>query len=295
MLALLCAVLWGGLAVAIRYTQDDLPPIGTAGLRFALASAVLVGWARWQHAPLAVQPGQGRAVIVLGLLLFAQIALFHWGLTRTNSAHGSVLIGANPLFVATIAHFVLPGDRLSLSKLLGLSVATAGLVTVVAGEQARWTSAGASADPATLAGDAIVLASSLLLGIKTVYTKHVLARTEVVKLLVWSNLLATAMFLAYSLVFEGPERYRFTPAAVGGLLYQGLVVAGFCFTAWTYLLRHHRASQLAVFGFGQPLFGILFGVWLRGDAFSVWLGVGALAVAAGVYLVTRSEGLELGT
>jgi drug/metabolite transporter (DMT)-like permease len=219
-------------------------------------------------------------------MLFLQIALFHWGLTRTNSAHGSVLIGSNPVFVALIAHFALQGDRLNRIKAIGLVVAVIGIMAVVAGTNRDGSLAG---DPATLLGDAVILVSSFLLGAKTTFTKHALATTEVAKLLLWSNLIGTVLFLTYSLAVEGVDQYRFTPAALWGLAYQGFVVAGFCFLTWTALLRRHRASQLAVFGFAQPLAGMVFGVALRGDHWSLWLVVGGLAVACGIYLVNRAE------
>ena len=286
-LAVLCGVLWGGLAVAIRTTQDDLPPLLTAGLRFSLATLVLSLWAWRQGEPLRIRAGQGLPILAVGLMLFLQISLYHWGLTRTNSAHGSVLIGSHPVFVAGIAHFALAGDRLTWGKSLGLLIALAGLAAVVGGGQAAATVT--ARDAVTLLGDAIVLGSSLLLGLKTVFSKHVLARTEVAKLVLWSNALATVMFLALSFATEDLSRARLDAAGAAGLLYQGLVVAGFCFTAWAYLLRRHRASHLAVFGFLQPICGILFGVWLRGDPLSAWLLAGGAAVGVGIVLVTRAE------
>jgi drug/metabolite transporter (DMT)-like permease len=287
-LATLCGVLWGGLAVAIRTTQDDLPPLLTAGLRFSLATLVLSLWAWRQGKPLRIRAGQGLPIVAVGLMLFLQIALYHWGLTRTNSAHGSVLIGSHPVFVAGIAHFALAGDRLTWTKSLGLLLALAGLAAVVSGGQTAAGAALTARDAVTLVGDAIVLGSSLLLGLKTVFSKHALAGTEVAKLVLWSNALATAMFFALSFATEDYSRARLDVAGAAGLLYQGLVVAGFCFTAWAYLLRRHRASHLAVFGFLQPICGILFGVWLRGDPLSAWLLAGGAAVGIGIVLVTKT-------
>jgi drug/metabolite transporter (DMT)-like permease len=296
-LAALCAALWGGLVVVIQFTQDDLPPLGTAGLRFGLASLCMAAWMRWERVPFRVRAGQWGPIGVAGLLLFVQISLFHWGLTQTNTAHGAVLIGSNPVSVAVLAHFLLRGDRLTWGKLLGLFAATAGLLAVVGGERlfagtGQTTSAAASTntfgDVATLLGDAVVLASSILLGLKTVYTKHVLARVEPGKLLFWSYLLATAGFLGWSWLFEPRDAWHITPAAVWGLLYQGVVVAGFCFACWTMLLRRHRASQLAVFAFLQPLCGMFLGCLLRHDPLTPWLFAGGLSIAVGILLVTRS-------
>jgi drug/metabolite transporter (DMT)-like permease len=70
-------------------------------------------------------------------------------------------------------------------------------------------------------------------------------------------------------------------------MYQSLLIAGFCFAAWTALLRRHRASQLVVFSFGQPLFGMLLGKLFRNDPLTVWLALGGVAIVAGILLVTR--------
>lgn len=287
-LATLCAVLWGGLAVAVRFTQDDIPPLATAGLRFGIATALLAATVGWQGGSLKIYRRQFAAVLPVGLLLFLQIGSFHFGMARTNSAHGSVLIGSYPVFVALVAHFALHDDRVSPAKLMGLLVAFAGLLAVVASGQAVRT-AETPVDTVTLTGDAIILASSFLIGVNTVVSKRALVVVGVPQLLFWSNLLATGLFFASSLVVEVDRAWRFTPAAVGGLAYQGVVVAWLCFLIWTALLRHHRASQVAVFGFAQPLCGMVFGAWFRGDPLTGELSLGALAVAAGIVMVTRAD------
>lgn len=293
-LATLCAAFWGGLAVAIRYTQDDLPPMATAGLRFAIASLFMAAWARLGGASLALRPGDFRVVAIAGVILFVQIGTFHWGLTRTNSAHASVLIGSHPVIVALLAHFLLVGDRLTWIKLSGLTLATVGLVLVVLGDQLPGlgtlhdTGAGGG-DPANLTGDAIILFSSFVLGASTVFNKHVLVRIGASKLLFWSYLLATSGFLAWSAATEPLASIRFHAASFWGLMYQSVIVAGFCFAAWTMLLRRHKASQLAVFGFGQPLFGMVFGRLFRDDPMTSSLVAGGAAIAMGILLVTRER------
>lgn len=287
--ATLCAVLWGGLAVAVRFTQQDIPPLATAGLRFGVATVLLAATVRWQGGSLAIARRQFAAVLPVGLLLFVQIGSFHFGMARTNSAHGSVLIGSYPVFVALVAHYALHDDRVSPAKLMGLMVAFAGLLAVIASGQAATTPEMSPVDPVTLGGDAIVSASSFLIGVNTVVSKRALAVIGVPQLLFWSNLLATGLFFATSLLVEADKPWRFTPAAVGGLAYQGVVVAWLCFLIWTALLRHHRASQVAVFGFAQPLCGMVFGAWFRGDPLTGELSLGALAVAVGIVLVTMAD------
>jgi drug/metabolite transporter (DMT)-like permease len=287
--ATLCAALWGGLAVAIRYTQEDIPPFLTAGLRFALASLFMAAWAKRDGAMLRPLSGEAARLALAGLLLYAQIGTFHWGLTKTNSSHASVLIGANPVIVAVLAHFLLPGDRLTVLKSLGLMLASAGLLLVVTGSMSVATQSSVSSDPATLKGDLVIFVSSFLLGSSLVYTKMLLRRMAAGKILFWSYVLATLGFLGTSAALEPVANVRFTSASFWGLMYQSVLVAGFCFAAWTALLRRHKASQLVVFAFGQPLFGMLFGRLFRDDPLTLGLAAGGLAIGIGILLVTRQD------
>ncbi len=292
LLALLCAALWGGVAVGSSYAQDAFPPVLTGGLRFLLGGIVIALWFLARGVPLRVPRHEWRPILVTGGIVWLQIALFHWGVGLTSSSHTSVLIGTNPLWIPLLAHFCLPGDRLSLRKVLGVLAATAGVVLVMGSTAATTASQPRQLDPATLLGDAVVLASAWLLTAKIVYNKAVLHAVHPARLVLWSNLAAAAALLFTSACLEPWTSLRPDGPALAGLFYAGVVISGFCFAAWSWLLQRHRASQLSVFGFAQPLFGVVFGWLLRGDAISAWLLWGAVAVAAGIVLVTREPAAE---
>jgi drug/metabolite transporter (DMT)-like permease len=76
---------------------------------------------------------------------------------------------------------------------------------------------------------------------------------------------------------------------VWALLYSGFVVSGFCFAANAWQLRRHGASQVSVFSFTTPIFGVALGVLLRGDVLSPWLLVSGVAVAVGITMVNLKE------
>lgn len=285
-LALFISACWGGNAVAIKFTQDALPPIGTAGLRFALGSIFMVLGVYWDRGSISMQRSHWWYAFQVGVLVFLHIGLFHIGLTLTSAAHAAVLVGSHPVFVALFAHFLLPGDQLTFFKVKGLTCATAGLSSVVFAEQLSGTQL-TRVDEVTWLGDACIVLSASLLGLRLVYTKHLLDRMEPGVIALWGNLVAMVLFLITSLLWEGPEQFNWNWAAVAGLAYQGFVVAGFCFLTWTILLRRHSASRIAVFSFAQPIFGIIFGNLFRGDPLSSGLVFGAIGVGIGVWLVNR--------
>jgi drug/metabolite transporter (DMT)-like permease len=268
---------------------DTLGPVAVSGIRFAIAAVFMLFWCRWEGAGLGLRKGQLGPCVVLGMLLFAQISLFTLGVRESNSSHGVLCINTFIFWVAVIEHFVTRAVRLPLSHWGGLLIAAAGVLLVLSVTSTAGSSAATSTnnDLPTLYGDAILLASGCLLGVKFVYTKAATQRVEPGKLIFWHDVIGVALFAAWSAAFEHTTAAQFTLPAVLSLLYQGLIVAGFCFAAQAHLLRRHSASQLSVFSFATPLFGIAISVIFRGDPLSPWLVVAGVLVAGGILIVTR--------
>jgi len=282
---LLTAALWGGTPVAVKYSTDTLPPIAVSGIRFALAAVFMLFWCRLEGSSLRLKSGQLFPCVVLGMLLFAQISLFTVAIDWSNASHGSLLINTFIFAVAAIEHFITREHRLSVAGLVGLVIAAGGaaLIVLFPGEGLV---AGESDSP-SLSGDAVMLVSAMLLGIKIVYTKQAVKSVEPGKLIFWHDVIGMVFFALFSVAFEETAAADFTMPAVWGLLYQGVVVAGFCFAVQAVLLKRYSASQLSVFSFSTPLFGVSLAVLFRGDRLSGWLSIAAVLVAAGILIVNR--------
>ena len=74
--------------------------------------------------------------------------------------------------------------------------------------------------------------------------------------------------------------------------FQSLVVSFASFLAWCWLLRRYLASQLGVFSFLTPLFGVLLGVWLLGESLEPQFIAGSGFVLAGIGMVSGHAGLS---
>jgi drug/metabolite transporter (DMT)-like permease len=287
-LNLLTAILWGGTAVANRFAVDTVPPVAVGAVRFALAALFMLFWCGWGGAPLALRGGQWRPPLICGWLLFLQITTFNVGIERSNASHGTLLINTFIFWVVAIEHFVTREHRLSLRQVLGLLIAAAGVVLLVATRAAPSAApaVSASGDVATLGGDLLLVASALLLGIKFVYTKRAVQSVAPGTLIFWHDVIGVVLFTVCSAAFEQVAVSRVDAATVYALLFLGVVVSGFCFAAQAWLLQRYSASQISVFSFATPVFGVVFAVLLRGDELSPWLFLSGLCVAAGIVLVS---------
>ena len=291
---LLTVALWGGTPTAVKYSLDLLPVMAVSAIRFAMAAVFMVFWCRLEGRSLRLRPGQRIPSLIFGVMLFVQIGLFTQAIELSNASHSSLFVNTFIFWVAGIEHFIIQESRLTLRKISGLVFAAAG-VTLILLTAENGTEEETKSYLPSLAGDLVMLASAFVLGVKIIYTKHAVKTVEPSKLIFWHNCIGVALFALWSGLFERPDFSPFfssklltdstTRDAVLGLLYQGVVVAGFCFAVQAYLLKNHSASKIAVFSFATPLFGMSIAVLLRGDPLSPWMLVSGWCVAVGILLV----------
>jgi drug/metabolite transporter (DMT)-like permease len=279
--ALLLSALWGANPVAIKVGLVDTPPFWLAFLRFLLGGLVILAYAALTRHPgvFDVRPGEWRVLVSLGVIFSVQIGSMNVGLGLTSAAHGAVLINSYAVHAVVLAHFMIPGDRLTPAKLGGALVAYLGIVLLFARDF--------SFASETMLGDLVLAGSAVLLAERVVYMARAVQRFDPIKLLVFQSIIGSACFLLASLVLEGSSPTRYTGALAASLLYQGAVVAGFNFIVNSYLYRVYLASALTTCSLTTPLFGVLIAAAVTGDRLSPLLLLSSVMVAAGIGLTVR--------
>ena len=277
-LALLTAFLWGGLQPFIKIGLTGMPPLAMAAARFAVGLVVVAAAAALGRVALRANRADWAKLAGLSALFTLQIAFLNEGARLTSASRATVLMSAHPFFVALFCHAIVPGDRLTLTKLLGIGVAFGGLLSIFADGTAP-------GGDGYLSGDVLVLGSAVLLGLRQSVLKRLLHAMHPYAVLFWQSLLSLPAFCLLSLLLEEDAAWDLSGAVVGAILYQGVVVAGLCFILWTFLLRHHSASRLGVFALATPVSGVLLSVALLQDVLTVQLAVSVVLVAAGIAIV----------
>lgn len=280
LLVLLLAVLWGGNVVAIKIALRGIPPLAAAGVRFGIALPLIALWARLKRISLKPRAGETIPLLFVGLIFTVQIAILNWGTRLTLAGRATVILHTYPVFVAFLAHFIVPADRLSWYRLIGVICAFAGIV-VVFWEKLLIGSGG------SIIGDSLCLGSGFLLGLLTVLIKRYVQTIEAPRLLMWHMIVGVPLFFVLHALFERGSIFEFPPAVVTAVLYQAVVVGVFCFLTWFSILKRHSPSRLTVLFFTAPLWGLLLSFLLLGEGISIGLAIGAGMVALGIFLVNR--------
>lgn len=267
------SVLAGGNAVSIRFSNRELDPMWGAGLRFTLATLLLVAAALVLRVPWP----RGRAMAgaaVFGLFNFGlAFALGYFALVRIHAGVFQTVTALTPL--ATLLLAVGQGqERLRTQALVGTGLAVAGVAIVTRG---------GSLSSVPLSAIAAMLGGVLCFGEAAVLARR-LPRCHPVTMTATGMATGAAFLLAASLVkgesHTVPTRAE-TWTALAYLVVMGSVVV---FVLYLFVLNHWVASRAAFTFVIVPIVTVVLSARLDHEPITTALLVGAPLVLAGVYV-----------
>ena len=263
--------------VAVRFSNQDLPPFWGASLRFIVASILLFGITRLRNLALP----QGRALtgaVLYGLFSFAiSYGFLYWGLTRVSSGMASVTFATIPLVTQLVASLI-GQERLTWKGMLGATIVIAGIAVVFI-EQLRFDI------PLIYLGSVLLgVVSSALSGIVVkYYPKSHPVSTNVIGMSVGAILLLTVSFLTGEA--RGLPSLPATWLALGWLVFSSIV--GFVLIVW--LLSRWTATATSYVGVCTPLVTVVAASLLAGETPTLTFLAGSVLVLAGVYVGALSS------
>ncbi len=263
------AAIWGSSFLFMRLGAGEFGIIPTAGVRVAIATAVLLPllwisghWPAFRH--------NAARILFIGLLNSAlPFALFAYAVMSISTGLSAILNATVPLFGALIAWWWLK-DRLSRTRVLGLVIGFAG-VLLLAIDKASFKPGGT--------GWAVLacLLATVCYGYAASYTKRYLTGVPAMATATGSQLGATLGLAVPTLWFWPEQMPGMTP-------WLSLLVLGVVCTAVAYILYFRLIEQLGparavTVTFLVPVFAVLYGTVLLNETLTLWmLGCGAVIV-----------------
>ena len=275
-------ILWGLQQVVLKLAAPDISAVMQIALRSGLSALMVYpmiklakGTSLWGRDYLA-------AGILVGLLFAAEFFLVAQALRFTSAAHTVVLLYTAPIFVALGLHWKLPSERLSLIQWLGIACAFFGIVIAFL---FRPTASQAAASSA-LWGDVLALIAGVLWAATTIAVRLTkLAEAPATQTLFYQLFIAFLVLLPVAF-FMGQATIHWSVLSLTSLLFHTVVVSFASYLIWFWLLKKYLASQLGVFSFLTPIFGMCFGVVLLNEHLELNFLVGTCFVLMGVMVVS---------
>lgn len=278
MLALTCS--WGFNQVAIKIANAGLQPVFQSGMRSLLAGLLVLVWCRIRGIPLFRRDGTLAAGIVCGALFGAEFGIIYLALDYTSVSRGIVFLYTMPFFVALGAHILIPGERLTPLRTVGLVAAFAGVVIAFADDLSL-------PSPDAPLGDALCLIAAAGWAATTLVIKTTRLRIAPAEKVLVYQLAVSAVMLLAAAPFFGPAFRAFDGGVAAAFAYQVVIVVAITYSVWFWLLASYPAGQLATFAFLTPVFGVVIGNIVLAEPLSVNLLVALVLVASGIALVSQ--------
>lgn len=258
--------------VAVKFSNQELPPFWGASLRFVIASVLLFGIVQLRNIPMP----QGAALtgaVLFGLFSFAlNYGFLYWGLTRVSSGTASVVFATIPLFTQLLATLI-GQESLTWRGMLGAAIVIAGIAVVFL-EQLRFDI------PLLYLGSILLgVVSSALSGIVVKhYPKSHPVSTNVVGMGFGAALLLGLSFLTRET--KSLPSLPVTWLALAWLVFSSIV--GFVLIVW--LLSRWSATATSYIGVLTPLVTVAVASLLAGETPTLTFLGGSVLVLLGVYV-----------
>jgi drug/metabolite transporter (DMT)-like permease len=264
--------------VVIKVGNTGFQPVFMAGIRSFGALFVLLAWMRFRGISLDFSRRYRASGLLLGALFGFEFVCLFWALDHTTVSRASILFYTMPMMLAAVAHFVLPAERLTLRRALGLGMAMCGVALVLSRRQVG---------EASVMGDIAALAAAAgWAGIALTVRLTPVSEQKPEMQLFWQLSVSTIMLLCAAPFFgpflRAPELVHFA-----ALAYQIAVVASAGYLFWFFLMARYPASGVASFSFLSPVLSVFLGWMVLGEQVGWATVVALMMVAIGLVLINR--------
>lgn len=276
--ALFCCLLWGSAFPTVKAGLAFFPPVFFAGVRFLAAGLLILALGAAAGLLRRPTPAALRLILLIGLLQTAfGYYFFFKGMSRASASSGAIVNSSGPLVTALMASLLLGERGWTPSRIAGVGLGLAGLVTAFADS---------SGFGFHLLGEGFILLSVLFHAYSSILAKRLASTVDPFLLAGGSMSSGGGLLLLGSLLWEDAATGVITATAASLLAYS-IVISATAFTLWYALLRYHPVGEISLAKFSIPVFGYLLAVLTLGEPLTRNRSLGVLLVAAGIVLVFR--------
>ncbi len=264
--ALFCCALWGVstpiVKLGYRYTDaSHLPSLFLwVGLQFVMAGVLTVGIYSAVSKRLVYPKKKSMKGIVLiaALQTALQYSLTYLGLQYTTSVKGAILKSTDVFLVALIAGLIFKMQKFTVRKVLACIIGFAGIIVM--------NLDGLHFNIRPL-GDGLVLLGILSYSFAAVITRLFAQEEDPIMLSGYQMALGGSFLLIAGIVSGGAMDFWGMLPVMLGLS----AIYAVSYTLWTVLLKYNTPSDISIYSFMTPVFGVIFSAILLTEASGVAL------------------------
>lgn len=285
-MAIIACLLWStafaGIKIGLKYTT----PLQFAGIRFFLSGLYILPFAGSFKTIRTTVSKNYKSMMLLGFVqTFLLYLFFYTGINKVAGSLAAVIIGAQPVFIAIMAHFAFANDKLTSRKIFSFLLGLSGIAIITIFKDNTSDFSG------KIAGVTILLLSNLASAGGNIMVKKNKGNVPPLILNSFQLLFGGFLLMLVSIPTEGlhfePKPYEYY-ISLGWLS----LMSAIAFSIWFTLLKRNtvKVSVLNVWKFIIPVMGaILSWIFLANDFPNLATVLGILIVAASILLMYSKE------
>ncbi|ESS06094.1 MAG: putative permease, DMT superfamily [uncultured archaeon A07HB70] len=282
-LFVLLGLVWGGGFPATEVGLTAVSPLALAALRYYVGGGLLVlalAALRGRDV-LPTGPGDGAAVVAGGVLLMGGNAVLFLGQQLVTGGVASILFALIPVLTAAGGSLFLDDGVPDAVELAGVALGVGGVALV----------ASPGSPGATPRGAGLVVVAVVAVAAGNVAVERAAPASDGVVVAGWAMLLGAPLVHASARL--AGERLTVvagaTPAALGALLFLGVVASALAYTVYFGLIRRVGAFRVSLVSYVVPVVATVVGVVALAEPVGPSAPAGFLLVLGGFALVERES------
>lgn len=269
-------MVWGSTWLAIKIGLDGVPPFLGAGIRFLLASVILLAIITLGGINVPSTPEAKRVYAVLAVFSYTiPFAFVYWSEQYLPTGLASILFAAFPFWVGIFSHRMLEHERLNSFKVAGIVLGFAGIVIIFAGDVRL-------DHPHAFTAMLMMLVSPIMQAYCLVLVKKLAQPLSPFAFTFVGMFFSSVALLTLSAVFEHDAVIVWNASAIGSIVYLATVGSVIVFVTYYWLLKRVQAVYLSLMSFITPIIAVVLGAWVLDERLQTSVFIGAAFVLAGL-------------
>ena len=268
--------LWGTSFAFNEVALTSFPTTVIVSVRVIVAAIVLYAFMRASGVRLPRTLAGWTPMLLVAI--FGNILPFQLivtGQQHIDSSVAGVLMAIMPLFVLTLAHFFLPGSRLTAHRVAGFLFGFAGVFFVIGPDVLNGLR-----NNAALWGAIAILGAALSYAINSIYVRHIGAR-DPVQLAAGTMLVACLLSLPQA-AQQVPALAPPTVSAMLAVIILGLGSTGVATVLYFRVIQGPGPAFLSLVNYLVPAWAIIAGSWFLHETLAVTVYVGLALILVGI-------------
>jgi drug/metabolite transporter (DMT)-like permease len=275
-------LLWAINIVLVKAALPDMPPIALTCLRFAGGVVLFAAIAHFLGIPLIPRSGERVALGAIGIVQFGLVAaLSAAGLSLVSAGRATILLYTMQIWALPLGYWI-AADRPTPMRILGVAIASAGLVVFLGPWLVDWT------DRRTVVGYLILIGTAFLWALGSCLYRARRWRTPPLTQILWQIALSTSVLAFVSLGLETGSTVRWSGIVWTVLVFNWIAGSVLAYWWWACALKAMPVSQAGQFATLVPLLVFFMSVALLGEEFSLGVLASTLMILIGIGITARA-------